>query len=486
MSSAAAGMAPVPEPSPELLQRAAGVRRSAMALGQWSDAERRAAVQAMASALESDRHKILAANQADMETAAADGLTPALMARLKLDGAKLDAAISGVRQVAALADPLGRRQLHTELDQGLVLERLTVPLGVVGVIFEARPDAAIQIASLAIRSGNGAILKGGREASRSCAAIMAALRQGLAKGIPQTIPAPDPIADDLAVSNTSATKPLANNPLPPIPVAMDSAAGDLMAASALELLTSREESLALLKLDGLVDLIIPRGSNALVRYIQDNTRIPVLGHADGICHLYVDAAADLDQALRVAIDAKTQYPAACNAIETLLVHEQIAPSFLAMAIEAFGAAGVELRGDAAALALGVEHAASEEDWSSEYSDLVLAVKLVADLDAAIEHIGRYGSRHTDAICTTDDQAANRFLAAVDSAGVYLNCSTRFADGFRYGFGAEVGISTQTLPPRGPVGLEGLVTYRYRLRGEGHIAADYASGARQFSHRALPL
>jgi glutamate-5-semialdehyde dehydrogenase len=491
MSSAAAGMAPVPEPSPELLQRAAGVRRSAMALGQWSDAERRAAVQAMASALESDRHKILAANQADMEAAASDGLAPALMARLKLDGAKLDAAIAGVRQVAALADPLGRRQLHTELDQGLVLERLTVPLGVVGVIFEARPDAAIQIASLAIRSGNGAILKGGREASRSCGAIMAALRQGLANGIPQTIPAPDPIADDLAVSNTSATKPLANNPLPPIPVAMDPvamdpAAGDLMAASALELLTSREESLALLKLDGLVDLIIPRGSNALVRYIQDNTRIPVLGHADGICHLYVDAAADLDQALRVAIDAKTQYPAACNAIETLLVHEQIAPSFLAMAIEAFSAAGVELRGDAAALALGISHAASEEDWSCEYSDLVLAVKLVPDLEAAIEHIGRYGSRHTDAICTTDERAANRFLAAVDSAGVYLNCSTRFADGFRYGFGAEVGISTQTLPPRGPVGLEGLVTYRYRLRGEGHIAADYASGARQFSHRALPL
>jgi glutamate-5-semialdehyde dehydrogenase len=460
-------MAPVPEPSPELLQRAARVRRAAMALGQWSDAERRAAVLAMASALESDRESILAANQADMEAAASDGLAPALMARLKVDGAKLDAAIAGVRQVAALADPLGRRQLHTELDQGLVLERLTVPLGVLGVIFEARPDAAIQIASLAIRSGNGAILKGGREASRSCAAIMAALRQGLGSSIPQTIPAP-------------------GNPVAMDQVAGDSVAGDLMAASALELLTSREESLALLKLDGLVDLIIPRGSNALVRFIQDNTRIPVLGHADGICHLYVDVAADLEQALRVAIDAKTQYPAACNAIETLLVHEQIAPSFIPRAIEAFSAAGVELRGDAAAMALGISHAATEEDWSCEYSDLVLAVKLVPDLEAAIEHIGRYGSRHTDAICTTDAQAANRFLAAVNSAGVYLNCSTRFADGFRYGFGAEVGISTQTLPPRGPVGLEGLVTYRYRLRGEGHIAADYASGARQFSHRGLPL
>ena len=212
----------------------------------------------------------------------------------------------------------------------------------------------------------------------------------------------------------------------------------------------------------------------------------MLGHADGVCHLFVDAAADLDQALRVAIDSKTQYPAACNAIETLLVHQAIAATFVPGAIAAFADAGVELRGDAGAMALGVSHAASDDDWGREYSDLILSVKVVADLDEALEHIRRYGSRHTDAICTTDQAVADRFLAAVDSAGVYLNCSTRFADGFRYGFGAEVGISTQTLPPRGPVGLEGLVTYRYRLRGEGHIAADYASGSRQFSHRALPL
>ncbi len=432
----------VPDPSPELLQRAAGVRRSAMALAQCSDGQRQAALQAMAAALEARREPILQANRHDLEAAAAAGLAPALVARLKLDGAKLDGAIEGVRQVAALADPVGRRQLHTELDQGLVLERITVPLGVVGVIFEARPDAVMQIASLAIRSGNGAILKGGREANRSCTAIIEALREGLA---------------------ASAVDP-----------------------AALELLTSREESLALLKLDGLVDLIIPRGSNALVQFIQDNTRIPVLGHADGICHLYVDAAADPALALRVAIDSKAQYPAACNAIETLLVHEAIAPAFLPQAIEAFAAAGVELRGDPAAQALGVSQAASDADWSTEYSDLILAVKLVRDLEAALEHIGRYGSRHTDAICTTDQATADRFLAAVDSAGVYLNCSTRFADGFRYGFGAEVGISTQTLPPRGPVGLEGLVTYRYRLRGDGHIAADYASGNRQFTHRSLPL
>jgi glutamate-5-semialdehyde dehydrogenase len=438
----AAMNASVPNPSPELLQRATAVRRSATALGQLGDGARRTAVLAMADALENRRTTILAANQADLEAAAAEGLPGALVARLKLDAAKLEGAIAGVRQVAQLPDPLGQRQLHTELDTGLVLERVTVPLGVVGVIFEARPDALMQIASLAIRSGNGALLKGGREASHSCAAIMAALQAGL------------------------ATSPVA--------------------PTALELLTSREESLGLLKLDGLVDLIIPRGSNALVRFIQDHTRIPVLGHADGICHLYVDAAADPTLALRVALDSKTQYPAACNAIETLLVHRSIAPTFVPAAMAAFEAAGVELRGDAAAMALGLHHAASEADWSSEYGDLILAVKLVADLDEALEHIRRYGSRHTDAICTTDQAIADRFLAAVDSAGVYLNCSTRFADGFRYGFGAEVGISTQTLPPRGPVGLEGLVTYRYRLRGEGHIAADYASGSRQFTHRALPL
>ncbi|MBM5802812.1 MAG: glutamate-5-semialdehyde dehydrogenase [Cyanobacteria bacterium K_DeepCast_35m_m2_155] len=434
--------ASVPEPSAELLSRAAAVRRSAMALGQLSDAARRAALGAMADALAADQQAILAANQADLDAAAAEGLAEALVARLKLDATKLSGAIEGVRQVAALADPIGVRQLHTELDAGLVLERVSVPLGVLGVIFEARPDAVMQIAALAIRSGNGALLKGGREAARSCAAIMAALKRGL------------------AASSASA--------------------------DALELLTSREESLALLKLDGLVDLIIPRGSNALVRFIQDNTRIPVLGHADGICHLYIDAAADLGEALRVAIDSKTQYPAACNAIETLLLHQQIAGPFLGEAIPAFAAAGVELRGDAPSMALGVSHAASDDDWSSEYSDLILAVKVVEGVEEALEHIRRYGSRHTDAICTRDGAVADRFLAAVDSAGVYLNCSTRFADGFRYGFGAEVGISTQTLPPRGPVGLEGLVTYRYRLRGQGHIAADYASGTRQFSHRSLPL
>ena len=435
-------MSSVPEPSAALLQRAAAVRRAAVDLGQTDDGQRALALQAMADALTDRSESILAANREDLERSAAEGLAPALMARLKLDATKLAAAIDGVRKVASLSDPLGCRQLHRELDQGLVLERVSVPLGVVGVIFEARPDAVMQIASLAIRSGNGALLKGGSEARCTNEAVMDALQAGLAAS----------------------------------PVSAD----------ALALLTTRQESLALLRLDGLVDLIIPRGSNELVRFIQDNTRIPVLGHADGVCHLYVDAAADIDQAVRVAVDSKSQYPAACNAIETLLVHRAIAQPFLAAALPAFAAAGVQLRGDAESMALGVAEAATEEDWSTEYLDLILAVKLVDGLEEAIDHIRSYGSRHTEVILTEDAQAADRFLAAVDSAGVYHNCSSRFADGFRYGFGAEVGISTQTLPPRGPVGLEGLVTYRYRLRGEGHIAADYANGSRVFTHIDRPL
>jgi glutamate-5-semialdehyde dehydrogenase len=413
-----------------------------MALGRCSDQERRQAVLAMADALEAEASQIVAANAADLEAAAADGLAPALVARLKLDAKKLAGAIEGVRQVAQLPDPVGVRQMHRELDSGLVLERLSVPLGVLGVIFEARPDAVMQIASLAIRSGNGAILKGGREANRSCTAILSALRSGLA---------------------ASAVSP-----------------------QALELLTSRQESLALLKLDGLVDLIIPRGSNALVRFIQDNTRIPVLGHADGVCHLYVDQEVDVPQAIRVALDAKTQYPAACNAIETLLLHRSSAAPFLEQALPVFAQAGVELRGDAASQALGVSKAAAAEDWRTEYSDLIISVRVVGDLQQALDHIAQNGSRHTECICTTNGATAETFLRSVDSAGVYHNCSTRFADGFRYGFGAEVGISTQTLPPRGPVGLEGLVTYRYLLRGDGHIAADYASGTRSFTHRDCPL
>jgi len=428
--------------SAELLHRAQRVRRGALALAQCSDVQRITALEAMAKALENHGDAIVVANKVDQDAAAREGLAAPLLARLKLDGAKLAGCIQGLREVAALPDPIGHRQMHRELAAGLRLERVTVPLGVLGVIFESRPDAVIQIAALAIRSGNGAILKGGREALNTCQAIVTVLQEGL---------------------TNSAVDP-----------------------DSLDLLTSREETMALLQLDDLVDLIVPRGSNDFVRHIQERSnRIPVLGHADGVCHLYVDQRVNIDMAIAVALDAKTQYPAACNTIETLLVHRHVARHFLPPAIQAFTAAGVTLRGDEQAMALGVPEAATPEDWGHEYLDLILAVRVVEDLEAALEHIRRHGSRHTDVICTDDEAAATRFLNTVDSAGVFHNCSSRFADGFRYGFGAEVGISTQTMPPRGPVGLEGLVTYRYRLRGHGHTVAPFACGDQRFSHRDLP-
>ncbi len=432
----------VPDPSSELIDRIRGVRSSSISLAQTNDSQRREALYLMASLLDKHAQKIVDANNQDMKRAKEQGLSVALIARLKMDEVKLKNAIKGLEQVANLPDPLGNRQLHRELDKGLVLERVTVPLGVLGVIFEARPDAAIQIAALAIRSGNAAILKGGSEAKLTNAAILDALHEGL--------------------------KESSVNP------------------GTLALLTTRKESLAMLKMDDLIDLIIPRGSNDLVRFIQDNTRIPVLGHADGICHLYVDSAAELEQAVNIAVDSKTQYPAACNAIETLLLHKDIAKSFLDKSMPIFNKLGVRIVGDQLCMNLGVTELADENDWSSEYLDLILSIKIVPDIEHAIDHIRKYGSRHTEAIVTEDFELANRFLLEVDSAGVYHNCSTRFADGFRYGFGAEVGISTQTMPPRGPVGLEGLVTYRYKLRGKGHVSADFASGKKVFSHIDLPL
>jgi glutamate-5-semialdehyde dehydrogenase len=424
----------------ELQQLAADTRNAARSLAVQPTQTRNQAIHAIADALATHTEEILAANQADCEAAQQHEISPSLYARLKLDPAKLQAAIAGVRDVAKLADPVGQIQLHRELDEGLILKRITCPLGVLGVIFEARPDAVMQIASLAIKSGNGVILKGGREAIRSCEALVKAIHQGLS----QTEISPQVV----------------------------------------QLLTTREETLALLKLDQFVDLIIPRGSNSFVRFVQDNTRIPVLGHADGICHLYVDAAADLAKAIPIAVDAKTQYAAACNAIETLLIHSAIAPTALPQLAAALTAKHVSLRGDAESQAILPDlEAASDKDWETEYSDLVLAIKIVDSLEQAIAHINTYGSRHTEAIVTEDGVAAEQFLAQVDAAGVYHNCSTRFADGFRYGFGAEVGISTQKMPPRGPVGLEGLITYKYQLVGSGQIAAAYTGAEpKLFTHR----
>jgi glutamate-5-semialdehyde dehydrogenase len=404
------------------------------------------AIESIAKSLESHTDEIVAANTADCQ--AAEGkIGSALYARLKLDATKLTGAIVGVRDVAKLADPVGQIQIHRELDAGLIMHRVSCPVGVLGVIFEARPDAVIQIASLAIKSGNGVILKGGSEAIESCTVLVKAIKAGLA----QSEVDPDVI----------------------------------------QILTTRSETTELLKLDRYVDLIIPRGSNEFVKYVQDNTRIPVLGHADGICHLYIDRQADFDKAIAITIDAKTQYPAACNAIETLVVHQSIAAEFLPLIINQLQAHNVEIRLDELGhqildnkLNLTVDLAIAT-DWSTEYSDLILSIKIVPDLESAITHINTYGSRHTDSIVTDNLTTAKMFIDQVDAANVFHNCSTRFSDGFRYGFGAEVGISTQKMPPRGPVGLEGLVTYKYQLSGDGHIAATYTGDRpKSFTHRDL--
>lgn len=420
---------------------ASSTRQAARQLAVLPTQAKNQAIEAIAKALLTATPEILAANAADCQAALAEGIAKPLYNRLKLDATKLKAAIDGVRDVGKLNDPIGSIHLHRELDQGLILKRVSCPLGVLGIIFEARPDALIQITSLAIKSGNGVILKGGKEAIRSCEALVKAIHQGL--------------------SETA------------------------VAPAAVQLLTTREETVALLKLDEYIDLIIPRGSNSFVRFVQENTRIPVLGHADGICHLYIDQLADLKKAVDITIDSKTQYPAVCNAIETLLVHDSIAPTFLPLVTAALQKQNVELRGDELSRAIVNISTATEADWSTEYSDLILAIKVVDSLETAINHINTYGSKHTDAIVTEDQEIADTFQSQVDAANVFHNCSTRFADGFRYGFGAEVGISTQKMPPRGPVGLEGLVTYKYKVTGNGHIAASYVGEeAKAFTHQDL--
>lgn len=437
---------PTSTSTPDLTQLAQETREASRALAELPGEERNHALEAIAQSLDAAAEEILAANAEDCRIAQEEGLAKALYGRLKLDAVKLKGAIAGVRDVANLPDPLGSVQIHRELDDGLILKRITCPLGVLGVIFESRPDALVQIATLAVKSGNGVILKGGREAVRSCEALTRAIHAGLRQ-----------VGIDPAV---------------------------------VRLLTTRQETLALLKLDEYVDLIIPRGSNVFVRFVQQNTRIPVLGHADGICHFYIDQAADVQKAIALTVDAKTNYPSACNTIETLLVHEAIAPTVLPPLVDALQTQAVEVRADAPTQKLLAGHGytlqqATEEDWSTEYSDLILSIKQVDSLEDAIAHINTYGSRHTDAIVTEDDATAQRFMNRVDAAGVFHNCSTRFADGFRYGFGAEVGISTQKMPPRGPVGMEGLVTYKYWVTGNDHIAASYTGpDARSFTHRDL--
>ncbi len=430
----------VPQPGNDLLEKADKVRLASIKISQTENQNRIKALNFMADYLEKNTKEILEANCEDYKKAEEKGISNALLSRLKLSKEKLNTGIEGVRKVGDLADPVNQVQIKRELSKGLILERKTVPIGVLGVIFESRPDAVMQISSLAIRSGNGVILKGGSEANLTNTAIVNALQNGLCES------------------------------------GLDK--------NSICLLTSRKDSMAMLNLEKYINLIIPRGSNELVKFIQENTRIPVLGHADGICHLFIDIEANLEMALSVALDSKIQYPAACNAIETLLIHKDIASAFLEKAIPLFNSNDVKLIGDKRSIELGLKYEASLEDWQTEYLDLILSIKIVDDLEEAIAHIQKYSSKHTDGIITENLNTANKFMNVINSAGVFHNCSTRFADGFRYGFGAEVGISTQTLPPRGPVGLEGLVTYKYFLKGNGNIVDDFSSGKAIYSHKDL--
>ena len=441
MSAAAVSL---PKDSLSTRAVAEAAKAASRVLAPLDEAARNAALEAMAKALEAARAELLAANAVD-SCAESESLSAAVLARLKLDGAKLLEMVEQVRSVAALPDPLGRMLDAIELDEALHLTKVSVPLGVLAVIFEARPDAVTQIAALAIKSGNAVILKPGKEVERTAMVLVRVLREALVlQGLP---------------------------------------------ADAVSLVVGRERAQELLGMHGLVDLVIPRGSKALVEYVQANTRIPVLGHAEGVCHIYVDRSADEALALRVIEDAKTDYPAACNAVETVLVHREIAAEFLPKLAEQLRARGVTLHGDAMVRSLlrGVEVQAVD-DWHTEYGEMALSLGVVASLDAAIEHIHAHGSSHTESILAEDSAAAERFLREVDAAGVFHNASTRFADGFRYGFGAEVGISTSKLHARGPVGLEGLTTYKYLLRGRGQIAGDYRSSnkpgthARAFTHK----
>lgn len=416
------------------------------------------ALEKVAEKLVENQDAIFAENKKDLDAAAENGVADAVVKRLKFNEGKLKDVVAGIKQLITLEDPIGKVTLDREMDEGLRLTRITCPIGVIGVIFEARPDALVQISSLCIRSGNCPVLKGGKETTFTNRILFeiiygAVLEAGFPEGCMLQVEQHNEIDE-------------------------------------------------LLTCDGLVDLLIPRGSNAFVRYIMDNTHIPVMGHADGVCHIYVDKDADIEKAIPIIIDAKTQYTAACNAVETLLIQrdENLIGRLMPRLTAALAENGIKLRGtkevtDVVDRVVGensgdstedktLEYESISEDEFKEYLALIVSAKFVDNVDEAIEHINLHGSHHTDAIITENDETAARFMQLVDSAGVYQNCSTRFADGFRYGFGAEVGISTSKIHARGPVGLEGLVTYKYKIVGHGQIVGDYASGKSEFHFKDL--
>ena len=440
--------APATAPTANVSSVARAARKASRKLALLSGERRKDILLAIAKALEGNRERILDANAKDCLLAekllSSGQMTPALFSRLRIKENGVREMAARVQEVANLPDPLGKRLAATELDQGLILEKESCPLGVIAVVFESRPDVVPQVASLALKSGNAVLLKGGKEAAHSNECMVAVWRDTLGE-------------------------------FPDAP------------QESVELLQSRSDVMELLQLEGQVDLLIPRGSKEFVAFMEQNSRIPVLGHGEGICHVFVDRAADLNRAVSVALDSKVQYPAACNSVETLLVHQEIAAEFLPKVITELKRANVEVRGCPRVLALFPNErllAASEKDWRTEYSDLILSVRIVDSFEEGLEHIDQYGSKHTECIVTEDQATAERFLQEVDAAGVFHNASTRFADGYRYGLGAEVGISNGKLHARGPMGIEGLTTYKYKLRGSGQIVADYSNGKRRFKHTVL--
>jgi glutamate-5-semialdehyde dehydrogenase len=384
--------------------------------------------------------EIVSANKKDLVAAEAGNLAAPLLKRLKFDEGKIADCIASIESLIKLDDPVGKTLAAAELDEGLELYKVSCPIGVIGVIFESRPDALVQISTLCLKSGNAVLLKGGSEAQHTNK-ILAELisRASQSAGIPK---------------------------------------------GWLGLMETRADVAEILKLDEYIDLIVPRGSNEFVRHIMDDTNIAVLGHAEGICHVYVDGDADLDMAVRISVDSKCQYVAVCNAAETLLVDSKIAKEFLPKIKTALEEKSVELRGCKKTASIIKVKPATDEDWSTEYLDYIISIKVVDGVDEAIEHINRYSSRHTDTIVTADKQKAVKFMNLVDSANVFWNASTRFSDGFRYGLGAEVGISTSKIHARGPVGLEGLVIYKWKLLGSGQIVADYSEGRKKFMHKKI--
>ncbi len=413
-----------------------------------TETERNSVLSRAADLLQERNTEIFRENRRDIDQAIADGIPQPLIKRLKFDQAKLDSVIAGIQQVIALSDPVNSVLEARELDRDLILKRVSCPIGVIGMIFESRPDALVQIASLCLKSANGLVLKGGSEARYTNRILADIFMKAAEVAVVETIQ-PDWIY----------------------------------------LMETREEVKALLAFDDLIDLVIPRGSNAFVRYIMEHTQIPVLGHADGICHSYIHADADITMAVAVTVDAKCQYPAVCNALETLLVHSSAAEMFLPQLAARLREEGVEIRGDERCRALIDCKAAGEADWATEYLDLILSIRVVDSMDEAVKHIHRYGSGHTDSIVTASADTAEQFMNVVDSADVMWNCSTRFADGFRYGLGAEVGISTLKIHARGPVGLQGLMSYKWKLYGNGQCVSSYSGSGPEvhtFTHRNLPL